>query len=313
MRTNRFLPTKPALCAFANLSASNDQGRPDSQPFLPSQTLTKTSPPPRIFPLVDSAAVEPSKSFPKRENKLSSIPSITSREFSDFVICLPAKVTSRFKFFMSSEAQIRANQANAKLSPGPVTALGKSVCSRNALKHALSGARVTLPYENLEEFNNFVAMIFKQFRPQTDMERYLIQTIAETEWRLRRIPRLESAAYTTAADDESGNASYAKELSSLGLHETRLQRKLEKKTAEFEKLRREREMVQTTRLDHIMETMLNNPITGQPNASQPHPSIGSEFSWPYMVGRITFKKYAPQEDIAVFDRCWPDKSAKTSV
>jgi hypothetical protein len=212
---------------------------------------------------------------------------------------------------MASEAQIRANQANAKLSQGPVSALGKSICSRNTVKHALSGATVTLPHENLEEFQKLVAMVFQRFSPQTDMEKYLVQTIAETEWRLRRIPLLKSAVYETAADDESGSASYSKEIASLGLHETRLQRKLEKKTAEFEKLRREREIVQTAHLDRVMDTMLNNPITGQPNASKPHPSIGSEFLFEFMVGRVAFKKYAPQEDIAVFDRSWPDKSATT--
>jgi hypothetical protein len=43
---------------------------------------------------------------------------------------------------MITTAQQRANRANAKLSTGPRTALGKAAASRNALKHGLSASNL---------------------------------------------------------------------------------------------------------------------------------------------------------------------------
>ena len=51
----------------------------------------------------------------------------------------------------ASEAQIRANQANAQKSTGPKTVEGKEVSRANALKHGLTGAGIVLPEADAAE------------------------------------------------------------------------------------------------------------------------------------------------------------------
>jgi hypothetical protein len=52
---------------------------------------------------------------------------------------------------MSSEQ----NRINAQLSTGPRTPDGKARVASNALKHGLTGKRIVLRNENLEEFDDF--------------------------------------------------------------------------------------------------------------------------------------------------------------
>ena len=51
----------------------------------------------------------------------------------------------------ATEAQIRANQANAKLSTGPKTSEGKEVSRANSLKHGLTGAGIVMPAADAAE------------------------------------------------------------------------------------------------------------------------------------------------------------------
>jgi hypothetical protein len=59
----------------------------------------------------------------------------------------------------ASEAQIRANQANAKLSTGPRTPEGKEASRANALKHGLTGAGVVMPAADVAEVESRAASI----------------------------------------------------------------------------------------------------------------------------------------------------------
>ena len=58
---------------------------------------------------------------------------------------------------MATEAQIRANQANAALSTGPKTAEGKEQSRRNSLKHGLTGAGVVMPEADAAEVDRRAA------------------------------------------------------------------------------------------------------------------------------------------------------------
>lgn len=53
---------------------------------------------------------------------------------------------------MSSEQKIAASRANGRMSRGPRTAAGKSVASRNALRHGLAAVdyRQTAPSQDVE-------------------------------------------------------------------------------------------------------------------------------------------------------------------
>ncbi len=94
---------------------------------------------------------------------------------------------------MATPQQIQANRANARRSTGPRTPKGKAASAANALKHGLCAQRTVLPAENIEEFQALVAEYEQQFQPATAVERTLIRQLADTEWRMRRVPRLEAA------------------------------------------------------------------------------------------------------------------------
>jgi len=164
---------------------------------------------------------------------------------------------------MSSEAQITANRANAQLSTGPITEAGKAKSSHNAVKTGLTGRTILLRTDDREVYLQHVARFFTKYQPVTEDEKALTQSVADTEWRLVRIPSLESGIYANGrsrlADefaDESDPAVRAarieaqvfqdcrKDLSNLALQEARLRRMRDADTAALQ------EMIQTRRAKH---------------------------------------------------------------
>jgi hypothetical protein len=164
---------------------------------------------------------------------------------------------------MSSEAQLAANRANAQLSTGPITEAGKAKSSHNAVKTGLTGRTILLPTDDGDVYLQHVARFFTKYQPVTEDEKALTQSVADTEWRLVRIPSLESGIYANgrsrlanAFADESDPAVRAvrieaqvfqdcrKDLSNLALQEARLRRMREADTAAL------KELIQTRRAKH---------------------------------------------------------------
>src|SRR5438309_252597 len=96
---------------------------------------------------------------------------------------------------MSTAAQIAANRANSQLSTGPTSEAGKTRSSLNAVKTGLTGRTVLLPGEDAEQYKALVARYMTDFQPVGDQECILVQSLADTQWRLLRIPCLESGIY----------------------------------------------------------------------------------------------------------------------
>jgi hypothetical protein len=90
---------------------------------------------------------------------------------------------------------LAANRANAQLSTGPKSENGELVSSHNALKTGLTGRTIVLPTDDVATYEYLVAVINRKFAPADDYEKHLVQTIADTEWRLLRIPTLEAGLY----------------------------------------------------------------------------------------------------------------------
>ena len=118
-----------------------------------------------------------------------------------------------------SAVQLAANQANAQLSTGPVTGEGKARSSRNALRHGLTAKNALLPEEDPEEYRQHCQVFFNRFAHRDEFERQLIQRIADIEWRLLRVPAIETALL------DSGDFAA---LPNISMYEQRLQRTLEK-------------------------------------------------------------------------------------
>ncbi|HEY2341497.1 MAG TPA: hypothetical protein VGH90_00645 [Chthoniobacteraceae bacterium] len=160
---------------------------------------------------------------------------------------------------MSSQAQKQANYANAQLSTGPKTETGKAKSSHNALKTGLTGRTVLLPTDDVGAYTQHVERFLLDYQPVTDAEKTLVQSVADTEWRLLRIPSLESGIYAVGRrqlaeqfSDEPDPAvraamieaqvflTFRKDLRNLALQETRLRRQRETDVAELKALQKHR-------------------------------------------------------------------------
>jgi hypothetical protein len=94
---------------------------------------------------------------------------------------------------MASIKQIKANRSNALSGTGPRTAQGKARSSRNALTHGLTAQEIVIPGEDVAAYRSFEQQLIDNLQPNGSCEVDLIERLAATYWRLRRIPRFEAA------------------------------------------------------------------------------------------------------------------------
>jgi hypothetical protein len=168
---------------------------------------------------------------------------------------------------MATNAQLNANRANAQLSTGPTSETGKSSSSKNALKTGLTGRTVLLPTEDAALYESHVASFRERYQPVGDAEQNLVQSLADTEWRLQRIPSLEAGIYAIGRlelaelfpnEQESVRKqlieakiflTYQRQLNNLSVQESRLRRQREKDTAALIELQTTRQKQKSARLD----------------------------------------------------------------
>lgn len=167
---------------------------------------------------------------------------------------------------MTSPAQLAANRANAQLSTGPQTAEGKAKVSLNAVKTGLTGRTVLLPSDDVEAYNTLAARLSNTWKPVGEEEQVLVRSLIDTEWRLLRIPELESSIYACAAlrlteqfagiEDDITRATiirgetylrHSREFANLSIQETRLLRRRDKDTKALQQLQRDRFAKQSER------------------------------------------------------------------
>ncbi|MBV9761163.1 MAG: hypothetical protein JO340_11415 [Acidobacteriaceae bacterium] len=159
---------------------------------------------------------------------------------------------------MSTPAQIAANQKNAQFSTGPTSPEGKAASSLNAVKTGLTGRTVLLPGDDAAAYEAHVQGFFTRHQPEGDQERNLVQSLADTEWRLLRIPALEFGIYAVGrlefANEFPAEASesrkhlieakvflaYQRQLNNLSIQECRLRRHFDKDAAALRQLQESR-------------------------------------------------------------------------
>jgi hypothetical protein len=157
-----------------------------------------------------------------------------------------------------SEVRVAANRANAQLSSGPRSTEGKAISSMNAVKTGLTGRTVLLPSDDAVAYERHLIAYESEFQPVGLRERELVQSLADIQWRLQRIPGLEMAIYARGREEfaekfeEQDSAvrsaridletflQYQKPLRNLQIQEGRLQRQREKDMAELRELQEER-------------------------------------------------------------------------
>jgi len=131
-------------------------------------------------------------------------------------------------------------------STGPRTPEGKQRSRLNALRHGLTGQTVLLPTEDAQAYQSFCDQFVVHYQPVGPVERQLVQTIADTSWRLNRISAMEHSSLSIAAaqkldqmqttDDLRAQAiaqalafgEQSEKMAKLSLYEQRLSRQLER-------------------------------------------------------------------------------------
>jgi hypothetical protein len=113
-----------------------------------------------------------------------------------------------------SPRQLAARRANSKKSTGPRTPPGKAAARLNALKHGFFSRDVVNPVldgsARADEFNSLLDALLEEFQPQSARERILVDEVAASCWRIRRLLRyecreswLDEDAYRRRADTET--------------------------------------------------------------------------------------------------------------
>ncbi len=128
------------------------------------------------------------------------------------------------------------NQMNAQKSTGPRTEAGKQRSSLNALRHGLTARTAVLDSENQADYEIHCRQFVEEYKPGTPTETQLVHELADTSWRLRRIPLLEADLFAQVPSPES----LVPALACLGLHSTRLSRQFQKTLDKLREIQYER-------------------------------------------------------------------------
>src|SRR5712664_3820198 len=143
-------------------------------------------------------------------------------------------------------ARSARNRAKAAHSTGPKTEAGKKRSSLNAYRHGLTGQTIILPAEDLVAYQDFTRTFFDDYKPVGTLEKQLVQSLADTSWRLNRVAALENNLIGLGFDEHSDSITTehpeahaalvtieamreeTQALAVLGLHTARLSRHFEK-------------------------------------------------------------------------------------
>ena len=181
-----------------------------------------------------------------------------------------------------SAARLAANRANSLHSTGPTSSAGKAKVAQNAVKTALTGRAVLLPFDDTEAYQALLLAYQKEFQPVGPVETGLVQSIVDSCWRLERIPGLEyaqieigqhilrvkdpifSAAASPVKLELSIRQIYEKELRNLHLQENRLVRRRDREMKELRALQETRKAKEAEELKVAAQAALVAQHQNQP-------------------------------------------------
>ncbi len=154
---------------------------------------------------------------------------------------------------MLSERQLDANRRNAQHSTGPRTPEGRAAVSLNALRHGLASQTAVLPNENPEEFRELRDAFFDEYHPAGPTETLLVEQMAISAWRLRRLRALETGLFNVRISDLRDDdhdppldprarafvydTSGSRSIETLSRYETRIERSFYRALHELQRLR----------------------------------------------------------------------------
>jgi hypothetical protein len=105
---------------------------------------------------------------------------------------------------MPSPKKAQTNKINAQASTGPKTARGKAIAAGNATRHGILSQELMLPHENPAEFDELLSSLITELRAVGTLECTLVERIAVTIWRQRRLVRAERQEIQARNDAAAG-------------------------------------------------------------------------------------------------------------
>jgi hypothetical protein len=163
------------------------------------------------------------------------------------------------------------NRANSLHSTGPRTDPGKQRSSLNALRHGLTARTAVLPTEAPEVYQRHLQQFLDEYTPATPTEIQLVHEIANTSWRLNRIPFLEAELLSRATNPPTEQAAIHfdivdahRALATLGLHGARLSRQFQKALDQLREIQEERRRMERRHLSEAAELLLRHQHRGLP-------------------------------------------------
>src|SRR5579871_504894 len=111
---------------------------------------------------------------------------------------------------MTSKDQQEASRTNGKLTHGPITAEGKAISSRNALKFGFFSRDPLLPGESPEDYRRYREVVMERLKPVGGLEESLADDIVNDSWRLKRVPRIEAGILAAQLCEEQAERALKK-------------------------------------------------------------------------------------------------------
>jgi len=149
---------------------------------------------------------------------------------------------------MSSELQQDASRSNGAKSHGALSPETQAICAKNSLKHGLTAKTLSLTEEEREDYTNLVNITFNHYRPISSMEKHVIQSVADLEWKIVKADIYEAGILANGRMSNREDLkdveppehrylliegliyqTYAKILQNLTLQRSRIQRDLERR------------------------------------------------------------------------------------
>jgi hypothetical protein len=160
---------------------------------------------------------------------------------------------------MPTAKQIAASRANARKSTGPRTQSGKAKSRYNALKHGIDATQQIIFSESAEDLAELAAEYHELHTPANADERFLVDTLVNNEWRLRRLRCVEADLWRVANNlfidnnPEIGESAFGDAFESSGPVFERLQRIMNSCQRHYHQARQQLQAAQAERADALQD------------------------------------------------------------
>ena len=177
---------------------------------------------------------------------------------------MQAKATPTDPVLRWAARRAAANRANSQHSTGPRSEAGKRHSSQNAIRHGLTAKTAVIPSEDLAAYEKHRREFLDEYQPADPSETQLVHELADTAWRLNRIPLVEADLLSGSLQPKSRKQSLIDELSKLGLYSSRLSRQYQKTLDKLRDIQAERRHRERRELRDAADLLVHHQHKGIP-------------------------------------------------